>query len=585
MVTMIPPGVKPGSNRSEREVFTAFEGITDRPDWIVLHSLQLANNLFSLEGEADFIVFVPGKGIVVIETKSPKYVEYSNGNWYLDKLPDPTKDPLQQLSRARSNIRGFLKHHDEHINNIPIARMLWFTSIARHQFINNSIGDMQFFEWELGLAEDKDKPAVAIEKLLDNHISFFATNAEIEFAPKSFTHERADGLASALLTNFTGFESSEELAKSRYKIGQQMLDEQLAILELVEYNNHIYFDGGAGTGKSFLLGEAAKKYAKQNKRTLVTCWNYMMAEELSLSLNRPNITVKDLNTLMLEICGLDSNPEGAGSQWFEDELPSMALEALSVKPALGGYEALCVDEFQDIAANLKLIELVLAVANAAKLDDTPIVWAGDRNQQIMRDGNKVLDPAARMKLIMPDTVHVRLRTNCRSVPELAKMIPRVVRIDTDIARHKIPEGFEGGLEIINCSDEKQTQNLASTIKKLLERYSPREIVILSPFGENNSTVGQLLERGPSNADERSLISQLELRGTVGKIRWRSIAKFKGLESPVAVITDINQKAQDFAQSLEKELDELLYVGITRAKYECVIIGDVIPESRVHAGAN
>lgn len=580
MVTMIPPGAKPGTNRSEREVFTAFEGIPDRPDWIVIHSLQLAHNLFSLEGEADFIVFVPGKGIVAIETKSPKYVEYTDGNWYLDKLPNPTKDPLQQVSRARSNIRGFLKQHDENINDIPFARMLWFTSIARHQFVNNSVGDMQFFEWELGLSEDKDKPVQAIEKLLDNHISFFAENGEVNYDPTAFTSERAEAMASALLSNFRGYESAEELAKTRYKVEQKMLDEQLAIMELVEYNNHIYFDGGAGTGKSFLLAEAARKYAKQSKRTLVTCWNYMMAEELSKTLGHPNITVKDLNTLMLEMCGLDTNPEGADTEWFEVELPQKALEALEKNPALGGYEALCVDEFQDIAANLKLIELVLALCNVKKLADTSIVWAGDRNQQIMREGQQTIDPATRMKLIMPDTVHVRLRTNCRTVPELAKMIPRIINIDTDIARHRIPEGFEGGLNVVSSSDEKQTQNLATTIKKLLERYNARDIVILSPFGETNSTVGQLLERGASNADERTLLSQLDIEGTEGKIRWRSIAKFKGLESPVVVITDVNDKAKVFAAGLHKHLDELLYVGITRAKYECVLIGDAVDPSRL-----
>jgi hypothetical protein len=584
VVTMIPPGAKPGTNRSEREVFTAFEGIPDRPDWIVIHSLQLAQNLFSLEGEADFIVMVPGKGIVVIEAKNPKYVEYTAGQWYLDKLPNPTKDPLQQVSRARSNIRGYLKQHDENINDIPFARMLWFTSIGRHQFINNSAGDMQFFEWELGLAEDKDKPVLAIEKLLDNHIAFFADNGEVHYDPSAFTSERAENLANTLLSNFTGYESAEELAKTRYKIEQKMLDEQLAIMELVEYNNHLYFDGGAGTGKSFLLAEAARKFAKQGKRTLVTCWNYMMAEELASTLTRPGITVKDLNTIMLEICGLKENPADAGTQWFEHDLPIMALEALEKNPALGSYEALCVDEFQDVAANLKLLEVLFELVKTAKLENIPMVFAGDRNQQIMRDGVHVIDPAQRMKLIMPDTVHIRLRTNCRTVPELAKMIPRVINIDTDIVRHRIPEGFEGGLSIVDCSDEKQTQHLATTIKKLLERYPARDIVILSAFGDHNSTVGQLLQRGSQNADERALVSQLKTAEGDGKIRWRSIAKFKGLESPVVVITDVDEKAKEFAHSIQKELDELLYVGITRAKYECVLIGDAVPANKGYLGS-
>lgn len=573
MVTMIPPGAKPGTNRSEREIFTAFEGIPDRPDWKVLHSLNLARNLMGLEGEADFIVLVPNRGIVVIEAKKPNFVEYKDGAWYLDKLPNPTKDPLHQLNRARASIRNFIKDFDENVDEIPIARLLWFTSIGRHQFENKSPGDMQFFEWELGLSEDKSKPVEVIEKLLDRHSDFFSQNGEVHYDPEAFTQDRAEAIASHLLADFKGYETAEDIAKSRYSVEQRMLDEQLAILELIETNNHIYFDGGAGTGKSFLLAQAARDLAKSGRRTLVTCWNYMMAEELASTLTRPGITVTDLNSLMLSICGLKENPEDATGQWFENELPQLTLDALAKDPTLGGFEALCIDEFQDIAGNIKLLEVVFALLKMVKLENAKIILAGDRNQQIMRDGDQIVNPMSRAKLLIPDLVHVRLRTNCRTVPELAKLIPRVISVDTDIVRHRIPEGFKGGLDIVHSTDEKQAQHLATTIKHLLERYNPRDIVILSVFGERNSTVGKLLERGAKTADERALVAQIESEDSAGKIRWRSMAKFKGLESPVVVITDVNDKAREFAHNTQKKLDELLYVGITRAKYECVLIGD------------
>lgn len=574
---MIPPGLKPGTNRSEREVFNAFEGIPDRPDWKVLHSLSLARNLVGLEGEADFVVIVPDKGIVVVETKKPSFVEYKDGSWYLDKLPNPTKDPLHQLNRARSSIRSFIKTFDENVDEIPIARLLWFTSIGRHQFENKSPGDMQFFEWELGLAEDKSKPVDLIEKLLVQHTDFFAQNSEVHYKPETFTQERANAIAEHLLANFKGYETAEDIARTRYGVEQRMLDEQLTILELIETNNHVYFDGGAGTGKSFLLAQAARNIAKNGKKTLVTCWNYMMAEELASTLNRPGMTVTDLNTLMLQICGLDKNPDDAGTHWYENELPQLTIDALEKDPTLGGYEAICIDEFQDIAGNLHLLGVMVGLLRMVKLSEAKIILAGDRNQQIMRDGGQVVNPMTRAKTIIPDLVHVRLRTNCRTVPELAKRIPEVIDVDTDIVRHRIPEGFNGGLEIVQSSDEKQAQHLSTVIKRLLERYNPRDIVILSPFGEKNSTVGQLLQRGPQTADERGLVAQLETDSGEGKIRWRSMAKFKGLESPVVVITDVNDKAMEFATNTQKKLDELLYVGITRAKYECVLIGDAFAE--------
>ena len=47
-----------------------------------------------------------GKGILVIEAKSPKWAEYKDGDWYLDRTPKPTKNPLKQLDAARRSIRG-----------------------------------------------------------------------------------------------------------------------------------------------------------------------------------------------------------------------------------------------------------------------------------------------------------------------------------------------------------------------------------------------------------------------------------------------------------------------------------------------
>lgn len=571
MVKMVPPGVAPKTNWSEREVFTAFEGVLDRPDWIVLHSLKLAQHIHGLESEADFIVFVPGRGIVVIETKNPKFVEYRDGQWYLDRVPNPTKDPLAQLSKARSSIRSFLKGVDENIDEVPIARMLWFTNIGRHQFNIDSPGDMQFFEWELGLAEDKAAPVKAIEKVLDRHTEFFSQNGEIVFNPAAFDAERAEFLASSLLNDFKGYEDAEAFAQTALRIEQRLLGEQLAVLDLVETNRHVYFDGSAGTGKSFLIAESARRLAKQGHRVLVTCWNVLMAGELALQVREPGVRVADLNTVMLELCGLESNPDGAGTDWYERELPQLVAAAIEADPTLGRATAVCVDEFQDIASNLHLIKVVLLLAAATGTERATFVLAGDKNQQIMRDGDDVVDPYTKMKSILKDLVHVRLRTNCRTAPELAKRIPELVRIRPDIKKHRMPAGLLGvGAEVIEVSEAKQSQKVASVVKRLLTRYRPHEIVILSPFGEHGSVVGQLVARGEGSTDERALIASLQKEG-VGGVRWRSIAKFKGLESPVVVITDVTARAQAFAQSLNKELDELLYVGITRAKYECVLI--------------
>ena len=118
-----------------------------------------------------------------------------------------------------------------------------------------------------------------------------------------------------------------------------------------------------------------------------------MADELRLMTgSRPDLEVHDLNSLMLSVCGLAANPADADNEWFQTTLPELAIEKLAEKPYLGGFEAICVDEFQDIAGNPRLLKVVIALAEA--------------------------------RALVPDIVHLRLRTNCRTAPGLSMALQR-----------------------------------------------------------------------------------------------------------------------------------------------------------------
>lgn len=571
MVKMIPATPRGDANRSEQSLFSAFEAITNRPDWTVIHSLSLTENLFTLHGEADFVVFVPGRGILVIEAKSPEYAEYKDGNWHLDKTPKPDKSPLEQLNKATSSIHRFLENR-ELGKNVPIARLLWFTSLGRHQFINKSPGDMQFFEWELALSEDVAKPVQIVEKVLDEYWKFQSQKKELGLDRNSFDTAAATAAASALINDFKMYQTADDRFMERSKQLAKLLEQQVALLDLVETNQHIYFDGAAGTGKSYLLMAAARDLAKAGKRALVLCWNFMLAEEIQKQIGgRPNLDVRDVNTLMLEICGLQSNPKNADSTWYQSVLVERAIEVLGKKPYLGDYEAILVDEFQDIAGNTKLLELLFMLSASKNLSGTKLVFAGDTNQQIMRD-RRAVNPFEIAKMLIPDIVHARLRTNCRMAPSLADRLPALTGLKIDIVKHRLAESTVGGLEIIRASDEMAAKALAKTLRKLLDEYRAEDIRILSPYSVTNSLVGRIFDGEASSGDERWLRSVLKHpTGKTGTIRWRSVAKFKGLESDVVVLTDINEKARkDFARS-KKTLGELLYVGVSRAKFRCVVI--------------
>jgi superfamily I DNA/RNA helicase len=256
----------------------------------------------------------------------------------------------------------------------------------------------------------------------------------------------------------------------------------------------------------------------------------------------------------------------------------MVLKVLDEKTHWGDYEGIFVDEFQDIAGNSKILELLFKLSASKKAKGTKLVLAGDKNQQILSNKGQIANPFNVAKFLVPDLVHVRLRTNCRSVPELTVQMAPWTGLNIDIVKHRLPSSIDGGLEIVAAKPGKESKVLAETLKKLLEMYRPQDIRILSPFGVNSSLSGSIFAGEAKSTDERWLWKTLRNPvGDQGDIRWRSIAKFKGLESDVVVITDINEKAKDFIEGAGKTMGEVLYVGISRAKHKCVLIQTGEPE--------
>ena len=116
-----------------------------------------------------------------------------------------------------------------------------------------------------------------------------------------------------------------------------------------------------------------------------------------------------------------------------------------------------------------------------------------------------------------------------------------------------------------------TTALAVALRGLLTHHEPDDIVVLSPFGERTSLVGELLTRSEKSADERWLRKQLAHDGGAGRIRWSSIFKYKGLDAEAVVLTDIDDRAREFIEGRGLDWSDLLYVGVTRGRYRCVVL--------------
>ena len=500
---MIPPRPRDGANVSEKRVFDAFASIPGHEDWIVIHSLQVRRHAAQFQGETDFIVIVPGCGIVVIEAKNPEYVSYRDGDWTLDRVPNPGKSPFDQVDGAIRSLRGFLKRRELLAGGEPIARLVWFTSLGRHLFENHTPGDMQFFEWELAFRDDLRHPAALIEKVLTEHDAWYRTVENVEHDPSVMSVEHSSAIASALLGDFNGGRTLADRKLERLDDEHALLKSQALILDAVFRNDRLFFEGPAGTGKSYLVMNAAKRHAGHGARVLVTCWNELMAIELRDRLaRRAGIHAASVNAVLLKLAGVDVNPEGADNTWFTRDLPDLALKRLRADPAR--YDVVCIDEFQDMAG----FPNVLAVFEELAAHGAKLVLAGDARQQILRPFDTHADPFAVARERFPGMVHVAVKRGVRQVAALASGAEDLLSRKFGYAGHRLVTNEEGALDIRPVGTDNASSMLAAALRELLEHHQSHDIVILSPFGERHSLVGRLLAAETFSKDEKWLRAQL-----------------------------------------------------------------------------
>lgn len=187
------------------------------------------------------------------------------------------------------------------------------------------------------MEDDLSRPAWFLDHLFEEFDKWYSQVDEVKHDPASLTKERIDEIAHALRGNFHVSESVTVRMQNRAAAEAAALAEQKFVLELVANNQHIFLEGPAGSGKSHPLVSNTKRQNKAGRRTLMLCWNVLMAAELKTEIGtHTKIDVFDVNALLLNLAELTENPECATHVWYTEELPRLALAALFARPARGG---------------------------------------------------------------------------------------------------------------------------------------------------------------------------------------------------------------------------------------------------------
>jgi hypothetical protein len=522
---------------AEMKVFQSLKDLPDQYEiFYSMHWQDYSERTGFYEGEADFVVVHPEKGIIVLEVKGGAILYKAElDKWYSQDRAGvyyEIKDPVEQGRRSHYEINKRL----ETLPGWPLRKLnIWHAVCFPHIYLKNR----QFLKPDLPReaiidAEDLNDISQTISRLLSH---CFGNNLTAGAPGKDQMP-----LIHKLLAN--SFEIRTplgiELEKEDEKL-VELTEQQFRALSILGSHKRVAIGSCAGSGKTMLAIQKARQYADLGMSVLLVCFNIALAEDLRLRL--PDLEVYHFHGL----CGEAARQAGCtvrparDEELYDEVLPEALLEAAGTLGRI--YDAIIVDEGQDFQENYW-------IALESLLKEDGYLYIFYDNNQNLYGGTGDFGGL----ISIPPFI---LNQNCRNTKAIHDMVAKF---------HNNPQslvcfGPDGRIpETIHFSGENdQIRQLQKIVQKLIieEHISNQDIVILTPRGEKNTKLVPGLKLGIFSITNQP-------PNHPSKIQVTSVYKFKGLERRVVILTEIDHRANT-------NRDMLMYVGCSRARTHLIIL--------------
>jgi ATP:corrinoid adenosyltransferase len=540
MPQMIPREAVEGCADSEKQVFEALRnGLPG--DWVVIHSRRfvlpaIGSFRTPKECEVDFLILNPKRGFLGLEVKGGQDIGRDQNGWYsidYHGKKHSIKDPGAQAQNATHTVCNYLK-------NFP-----------------------DFTSWQPAYGWGVCFPAVTVKGALDPGLpkEYVIDNTQlgdirIHIERVFEANGMPEGLipASKIQAFLKALAPSFKLApslSSRFDAESpalvQMTDEQNDVLDMFEDFPRVAVRGAAGTGKTFVAMEKARRLANIGKRVLMLCFNRPLADFLAKRAD--GFVVETFHRFASQMCrraGIafkEPSEDDQKEEFWTVEAADLLQQALEVYPD-ERYDAVIVDEAQDF----KPVWWIPVEGLLKDSKNSSFYIFFDPNQQIYEGG-----PAEDLGL-----KSTSLKYNCRNTRNIAEYSCRLVDMEP-VLKPGTPTGQK--VEVLApCADEKaMVDTVRKTIHRLVneEQLTTDRIAILTTSHLNRSPVFRAGKLGNIK------LVGIENQPNRDEVCMSSLHRFKGLESDVVILCDVRPDAEDSAP-------RHLYVATSRARHLLVV---------------
>ena len=524
------------ATESERYVWGRLRAELDDDD-LLIANLRVTNH--AKDYEIDLAVVLPGAGVVVVEVKGSG-VYHDGSSWRRDMHGETQRiDPVGQARSAKYALRSYIEDDPRWGGR---SRVRWGHAVVLPYLpLDDDFALPDCPRWAVVARGDMAELVSRLRRIGEKQATANRpVSVDDVYAIADILHGRSLPQRDLLGD-----------AAEREDVADRLTQQQAAVLDAIRLLPRVEVRGGAGSGKTWLAVEQARRLSHSGLRVALVCYS----RGLAAFLQRRVMTFpsrKDVPAYVGTFHGLGAEwgaepGSDDDSDYWERRLPEQMVTLAREQPAGRKFDAIVIDEAQDFA-DLWWPALLAAL----KSEETGSLYAfSDEGQRVFsRYGGA---PAQLVPIVLDHNLR-----NTRQIGESFNSLSAM--------RMRLMGGDGPDVRLVECAPADALDRADDEVDALLDAgWRPEDVALLATGGRHPEQTA----RQAAGQD-----AYWESFWDVDQVFYGHVLGFKGLERR-AVVLALNEPEPS------ERSRERLYVGLSRARDQLVVCGD--PEFIEQAG--